>query len=106
MAQVAVAVVVVVLAVAAGLVLRRRRAVEAPTQPTLAVPAQLDRADFAQADSPWLVVVFTSATCHSCADVARKAAVVASKEVAVVDVEFSAHRDLHRKYDIQAVPIV
>jgi hypothetical protein len=101
-----IAVVVVVVAVGAGLVLRRRRGVAAPTQPSLAVPAQLDRDDFPQATTPWLVVVFSSATCHSCADVVRKAKVVASKEVAVVDVEFAAMPALHRKYDIQAVPIV
>ena len=29
-----------------------------------------------------------------------------SRHVSVVEVEFSAARDLHRKYDIQAVPIV
>ncbi|MFM2077142.1 MAG: hypothetical protein RJA49_1032 [Actinomycetota bacterium] len=101
-----VAVVVVVVAVGAGLVLRRRRVVAAPTQPSLAVPAQLDRADFPQATTPWLVVVFSSATCNSCADVVRKAKVVASEQVAVVDVEFASMPALHRKYDIQAVPIV
>lgn len=106
MVQVVVALVVVVVAVAAGLVLRRRQVTAAPTQPSLAVPAQLDRADFPQATAPWLVVVFTSATCHTCADVRRKAAVVASREVAVVDLEFPTARALHDKYDIQAVPIV
>ena len=96
---------VVAVAVVAGLLLRRRQQVAAPTQPTLAVPAQLDRADF-DTTAPWLVAVFSSASCHTCADVVRKAQVLASPEVAVIDVEFGAARDLHRKYDIQAVPIV
>lgn len=93
-------------AVAVGLVLRRRRPAAAPTQPTRAVPAQIDRGDFPQATAPWVVVVFSSGTCHTCADVVRKASVLASNEVDVVDVEFRAAPSLHRKYDIHAVPIV
>ena len=105
MMQLAVAVAVVVGSVGVGLVLQRRRPVAAPAQPTAAVPAQVDRADFAPG-SPWAVIVFSSASCHTCADVVRKAQVLESAEVAVVDVEFGASRALHAKYDIQAVPIV
>ena len=105
MVQLIVAAVVVVVAAAAGLVLRSRQQVHAPTQPSHAVPAQLDRGDF-DATSPWLVAVFSSASCTTCADVVRKAEVLRSAEVAVVDVEFTANRALHRKYDIQAVPMV
>jgi hypothetical protein len=104
--QLVIAAVVVVVAVVAGLVLRSRRTAAAPTQPSLAVPSQLDRGDFPSATAPWAVVVFSSATCDSCADVVRKAKVLQSKEVSVVEAEFTAARDLHRKYDIQAVPIV
>lgn len=103
--QVIVAVAVVVVAVGVGLLLRRRQQVTAPTQPSRAVPAQLDRADFA-ADEPWLVAVFSSATCNTCADVVRKAEVLRSADVGVVEVEFASARELHRKYDIQAVPMV
>lgn len=105
MVQLIVAGVVVVVAVVAGLVLRSRQQTQAPTQPSHAVPAQLDRADF-EATSPWLVAVFSSATCTTCADVVRKAEVLRSRDVAVVDVEFTANKALHRKYDIQAVPMV
>lgn len=105
MTQLAIAVGVVVASFVAGAVLRRRRETAPPTQPQAAVPAQLDRADFAP-EVPWAVVVFSSATCHTCADVVRKAAVLESAEVAVVDVEYGAQRALHAKYDIQAVPIV
>ena len=105
MVQVIVALAVVVVAGAVGLVLRRRQAIEAPTQPHYDIPAQLDRADFAPG-VPWVVVVFTSASCTTCADVKRKAQVLASSQVAVVEAEFTAARHLHSKYDIQAVPIV
>ncbi|MDO8390890.1 MAG: hypothetical protein Q7V57_10400 [Actinomycetota bacterium] len=100
-----VALAVVALAVAVGLVLRRRQTVQAPTQAHYEVPAQLDRADFA-ATAPWLVAVFSSASCTTCADVVRKAKVLETAHVAVVDVEFTANRALHAKYEIDAVPIV
>lgn len=98
---VAAAIIVVVIVVAG--VLRRRRP-DAPTQVVHQVPQQLDRADFGRPDAEWLVVVFTSATCHTCADVVAKASVLDSGSVGVVDVEFSAARDLHRRYGIEAVP--
>jgi hypothetical protein len=106
MTQLIVAVVVVVLSIGVGLVLRRRQAVAAPTQPSLSVPVQLDRGDFPDAEAPWAVVVFSSATCHTCADVVRKAKVLASRQVSVVEVEYSTMTALHKKYDIQAVPMV
>lgn len=114
MTRALVAVVVVAVAVGVGLVLRRRQHVAAPTQPSRAIPAQLDRADFASSagstgdtgDAPWLVAVFSSATCESCAAVLSKATVLRSADVAVVEVEYGAMRDIHRKYDIQVVPMV
>jgi hypothetical protein len=106
MPQLIIALVVVVASVGAGLVLRRRQAVAPPTQPSMSVPAQLDRADFPAADAPWAVIVFSSATCHTCADVVRKAMVLATRHVSVVEVEYGANQALHKKYDIQAVPMV
>ena len=97
--------VVVVVAVVVALVMERRRP-EAPTQGSWAVPAQLDRADFTRPDAPWLVAVFTSATCDSCAKAVEQARVMASTEVAVEEVEVKARPDLHRRYHIDAVPII
>ena len=99
--------VVIALVVAAAVVagrISRRRATDAPTQASSATPTQLDRADFSQIDARWLVVVFTSATCDSCSDVAAKARVLASKHVAVQIVEYSQNRELHRRYAIDSVP--
>jgi len=70
------------------------------------VPRQLDRDDFAGVEAPWLVAVFSSATCATCADVVRKCAVLSSRDVAVSNVEYTSAGELHRKYDIQAVPMV
>jgi thioredoxin-related protein len=102
-AQLLVTVGIVVVALAIAAVLRRRGS-DAPTQPVFEAPTQLDRADFPRPEAPWLVVVFSSATCQTCADMVRKSAVMASREVEVVDVEFSAQREVHRRYRIEAVP--
>ncbi len=96
--------VAVAIVVAALVSWRRRSTTSAPTQPRGAVPAQLDRADFVASKAPWLVVTFTSSTCETCADVARKAAVLASREVAVQEVEYLRDRALHDRYRIDAVP--
>lgn len=98
-----VAVVIVVVVAGVALVLRRRRP-DVPTQVAHSAPQQLDRADFARQEADWLVVVFTSATCHTCADVVTKAAVLDSPSVGVVEAEYSAQRELHRRYAIDAVP--
>jgi hypothetical protein len=102
--QVLLAAVIVVVVAAAALVLQRRRRIDPPTQQKWQVPAQLDRNDFPGATGEWLVVTFTSASCNTCADVKRKAAVLASREVSVVDAEYGARRDLHDRYRIDAVP--
>ena len=101
---IALAIVAVVALIAA--VVRRRRPVDPPTQRRYEVPRQLDRADFARPDAPWLVAVFTSTTCEMCRAVADKARVLESDEVAVHEVEFTADRDLHQRYGIDAVPAV
>lgn len=99
-----VAVVVAVAAAIAYFVQRRRP--DPPTASRWAVPQQLDRADFSGRQSPWLVAVFSSATCDSCAGVVRKCMVLESDEVAVEEVEVKARPELHRRYRIEAVPTV
>ena len=82
----------------------RRRGNDAPTQASYDIPVQLDRSDFASPESPWLVAVFTSATCGTCEDVATKALVLASRDVAVERIDFTVAPALHQRYNIQAVP--
>jgi hypothetical protein len=100
--------VVVVFAVA-GLVawaLQRRRPAP-PTQPTVyPVPTQLDRADFSRPDAPWLVVLFSSETCSGCASMREKTRVLAAADVAYQDVSYQSDRELHGRYNIEAVPLV
>lgn len=102
--QLLVAATLILVVAGAAIVLQRRRKVDPPTQTKYSAPAQLDRNDFAEATGEWLVVTFTSATCESCADVKRKAAVLASRDVSVFDAEFGSNRALHQRYKIDAVP--
>lgn len=99
-------VVLVAVAVAVAVVVERRRRPAAPTNVGHTLPRQLDRADFARPEAAWLVAVFTSATCTTCAAVWDKARHLASDEVAVQEVEVTADRDLHTRYAITAVPAV
>ena len=102
MARLLLAVALVALVAVIAEVVRRRRAADPPTQARGEIPAQLDRADF-DGDG-WLVAVFTSATCSTCADVVSKAEVLRSDEVAVANVTFQGYRSLHERYGIDAVP--
>jgi hypothetical protein len=89
-------------AAAVAEIVRRRRRSDPPTQPRRELPSQLDRADFVGAG--WLVAVFTSDTCSTCADVVRKADVLRSDHVEVSVVSFQQRPDLHERYGIDAVP--
>lgn len=100
-----IAVLLIAVAVAVAVVLERRRP-DVPTQARWAVPSQLDRDDFTRPDAAWLVAVFTSATCDSCAQVVAKAGPLESPEVALQEIEFAARGDLHRRYGIDAVPCI
>ena len=106
MERVVVAGVLVVVAVIVAFVVERRRAADAPTQPVWSVPGQLDRADFVRPDAPWLVAVFTSATCNTCRAAIDKAVVLACDEVVVEEIEVSARKATHERYGIDAVPTI
>lgn len=96
---------IAVVAAVVALVLRRRGS-DAPTQAAGRIPEQLDRADFADPDAPWLVAVFTSATCDACNDVRSKAEVLATSEVSVAVAEYPRDKAIHDRYRIDAVPLV
>lgn len=96
---------IAVVAAVVALVMRRRGS-DAPTQATGRVPEQLDRTDFAGPETPWLVAVFTSATCDACKDVRAKAEVLATNEVSVAVAEYPSDKAIHDRYRIDAVPLV
>lgn len=104
MERIFIAVVLATLALGVAWLIQRRQRPNAPVRTGYAVPAQLDRADFPRPDAPWLVAVFTSATCNTCAGVWDRAQPLDGPSVAVVEVEHGAQRELHDRYGIEAVP--
>ena len=104
MIQLLIALAVVLAAALIAELLRRRRRVDPPTQRPHQLPGQLDRADFERPEAPWLVVVFASETCSTCADVIAKTRVLESESVAVTVVSYQRQPDLHDRYRIDSVP--
>ncbi|HZN13825.1 MAG TPA: thioredoxin family protein [Acidimicrobiales bacterium] len=101
--RLALAIVLIAVAAAAAWWLRRRQP-QPPTQSHYQVPLQLDRDDFDGPAAPWLVVVFSSTVCSTCAEATAKAAVLAGPDVVVQDVSYQDRRDLHKRYNIEAAP--
>ena len=104
MARLLVAVAIVAVAAAVASIVRHRRSTDPPTQGGFELPVQLDRNDFDRPAALWLVAVFTSSTCASCADVVSKAEVLSAGDVAVVEVAYQQRPDLHARYAVEAVP--
>lgn len=104
MERLVLALVLAIVALGIAVALQRRQRSDAPVRTGYAVPAQVDRGDFAAPESPWLVAVFTSATCDSCTGVWDRAQALRSDAVAVQQVEHDADRVLHDRYRIEAVP--
>lgn len=102
--RIAMMVVLALVALAVAWILQRRQRPDVPVRTGYAVPGQVDRRDFPRPDAPWLVAVFTSATCSTCAGVWERAQPLASDEVAVAELEHLAARQLHDRYGIEAVP--
>jgi hypothetical protein len=104
--QVVIGVALVAVALVVALLIQRARPKASPTQAGgWPVPVHLDRTDFERPDAAWLVAVFTSATCGTCAGVVERAQPLVSEAVVVQDVEVTARPDLHQRYRIEAVPI-
>lgn len=104
--QVVIVVALGAVAVAVAALLRRRGVDDPDRGPSWSAPVQIDRADFIRPEAPWLVVVFSSTTCLACESAWKKATLVNSREVAVVRADAVADRELHRRYGIDAVPLV
>lgn len=103
MSQVVLVAIAMAVAIGVSAILRRRTG-DAPTQGGFEAPTQLNRADFVSPNAPWLVALFSSSTCNACADVAAKASILASSEVAFANVDYVADKELHSRYKIEAVP--
>ncbi|MXW42758.1 MAG: hypothetical protein F4138_01965 [Acidimicrobiia bacterium] len=85
-------------------------AVPSYTAPSYTVPTHLERWDFAHPNSEWLIAIFTSKTCSTCAAVTQAAQSLTSEKLtthklAIQEVEYRRHRKLHSRYGISAVPL-
>jgi len=102
-----IAIAVVLFLVLAGIAwwLERRRRAQPPPRDVTATPVQLDRNDFARPDADWLVVLFTSTTCDSCRGLYDKARPLEGDDVAVTEVEYTANKPLHERYQVHAAPM-
>ncbi len=83
----------------------QRRASDTPVRTGWSVPDQVNREDFALPEVPWLVAVFTSSSCDTCAEVIAKAQPLASSQVTVQEIEAKENKHLHDRYKIEAVPL-
>jgi hypothetical protein len=105
MERVVIAAALVLVAALVAFLLGRRRG-DAPTSDKVEVPRQLDRDDFARPSAPWLVVVFTSATCESCARAVALASPREGPSIAYEEVPWQTRRDLHDRYRVDTVPMI
>jgi hypothetical protein len=106
MERAALAVVLALVAVGVAAVVRRRGRTDAPVRTGYDIPQQLDRADFGRPEVPWLVAVFTSSTCGTCAGVWDRARHLDSDAVVVQELEYGRDRAVHDRYRIEGVPLV
>ncbi len=85
-----------------SMILSRRRA--APTAGTHHIPAQLDLDDFPGARGNWLLVVFSSAKCKTCAGIIVELEAMSRPGLITCEVEIEREHALHTRYQIDAVP--
>lgn len=105
-ARVLIALVLVAAVLVVAAVARRRHRLAPPPRTPYPVPRQLDRSDFPRPEAPWLVAYFWSRTCESCEGMGPKVAVLESAEVSTCQLEATDDRELHRRYEIAAIPMV
>lgn len=106
MTQLAIVVVVGAVAGAIAWYLQRRTAPEPERGSSWTVPELVNRSDFDRPEAPWLVVLFSSATCLACQGTAAKAELLTSDAVAFQEVDHVERKDLHERYGIDAVPML
>jgi hypothetical protein len=84
----------------------RRQRPQAPPRDAYPIPRQLDRTDFPNPETAWLVAYFSSTTCAGCQGLGPKVEVLACIDVATCECSFERDRELHERYDISAIPMI
>ena len=70
------------------------------------IPGHLNREDFGFLNEPWLVVIFSSDSCETCKPVVAESMKLSSLGIAIQEIALETNKDLHEKYDIDAVPML
>ena len=70
------------------------------------IPGHLSREDFGFLNEPWLVVIFSSESCETCKPVVAEGMKLTSLGIAIQEIAAETNRELHEKYDIDAVPML
>ncbi len=104
MERVVIVVVVGIVALVVASIVQRRQPPTAPAETGYHIPTQLHRDDFDRSDAPWIVVLFTSATCRSCQGMWDKARHLESDAVAVQQIEVTEAKEIHERYRIDGIP--
>lgn len=104
MIPIAIAIVVVLAGIGVAVVIRRNDSQHMAQGKKWSVPAQLEPSDFGSPNVDRLVVVFSSETCDACAETLRRANALVSHDVALADISYQSHKELHDRYGIDAVP--
>lgn len=82
----------------------QRRPPAPPPRDSYPVPKQLDRHDFPRPEAAWLVALFSSSNCDSCQGLGEKMLALESPEVVTTEIEAHDRGELHRRYEIAAIP--
>ncbi|MCH2430234.1 MAG: thioredoxin family protein [Acidimicrobiales bacterium] len=100
--------VLAVVAALAGLLARllQRWRPGGPVATGWSVPGHLDRADFAEPNVPWLVAVFSSTDCPTCAPMVAEAHTLAAAQVVIQEVPAESASELHDRYQVDVVPML
>lgn len=95
---------VAAVAIGGAALFNHRRNRPAPTVMPGKPPDEVARDEFVSPEAPWLIAVFSSATCMACAAVWDDIRRFETPRVVTQNVELTADPRLHKRYRIDSVP--
>ncbi len=101
------AIMVLLLGVFAAIVafLVNKRNSDSPSVPKNSLPIQIDRSDFENPKTEWILILFSSDSCDSCQEVRNLIKGLALDSFHIQEVEFPQETSTHQRYGIDSVPI-
>ncbi|MEC7924190.1 MAG: hypothetical protein VYB80_03135 [Actinomycetota bacterium] len=101
------AIMVLLLGVFAAIVafLVNKRNSDSPSVPRNSLPIQIDRSDFENPKTEWILILFSSDSCDSCQEVRNLIKGLTLDSFHIQEVEFPQETPTHQRYGIDSVPI-